>query len=56
MLVSRRKPFSAWGEIFGDDTTATAMVDRPRLVTPTGRRNPQRCPEVCPETRKFDPI
>ncbi len=39
MLVSRRyerasliltsnKPFSAWGEIFGDDATAAAMIDR----------------------------
>jgi DNA replication protein DnaC len=39
MLVSRRyeraspvvtsnKPFSAWGEIFGDDAVAVAMVDR----------------------------
>jgi hypothetical protein len=22
------KPFSAWGEIFGDDMAATAMIDR----------------------------
>ncbi len=39
MLVSRRyertslivisnKPFSVWGEIFGDDATASAMIDR----------------------------
>jgi DNA replication protein DnaC len=43
MLVSRRyehaspivpsnKPFSAWGEMFGDEVTATAMIDR--LVHP----------------------
>jgi len=29
MIVSSNKPFSAWGEIFGDDAAAVAMVDRP---------------------------
>ena len=28
MIVTSNKPFSAWGEIFGDDMAATAMVDR----------------------------
>ena len=28
MIVTLNKPFSAWGEIFGDDMAATAMVDR----------------------------
>ena len=28
MIVTSNKPFSAWGEIFGDDVTATAMIDR----------------------------
>jgi hypothetical protein len=28
MLVTSNKPFSAWGEIFGDDMAATAMIDR----------------------------
>src|SRR5579863_6757895 len=28
MIVTSNKPFSAWGEIFGDDAAATAMVDR----------------------------
>src|SRR5580704_1091943 len=28
MIVTSNKPFSAWGEIFGDDTVATAMIDR----------------------------
>jgi DNA replication protein DnaC len=28
MIVTSNKPFSAWGEIFGDDTTAAAMIDR----------------------------
>jgi hypothetical protein len=28
MIVTSNKPFSAWGEIFGDDMTATAMIDR----------------------------
>ena len=28
MIVTSNKPFSKWGEIFGDDMVATAMVDR----------------------------
>ena len=28
LIVTCNKPFSAWGEIFGDDVTATAMIDR----------------------------
>jgi DNA replication protein DnaC len=26
--VTSNKPFSAWGQIFGDETTAVAMIDR----------------------------
>src|SRR6266581_4417738 len=28
LIVTSNKPFSAWGEIFGDETTAVAMIDR----------------------------
>src|SRR5213080_656903 len=28
LVVTSNKPFSAWGEIFGDDTVAAAMIDR----------------------------
>src|SRR6516164_5672434 len=28
LIVTSNKPFSAWGEIFGDEITAAAMVDR----------------------------
>jgi DNA replication protein DnaC len=28
MTVTSNKPFSAWGEIFGDDIVAAAMIDR----------------------------
>ena len=28
MIVTCNKPFSGWGEIFGDDVVATAMIDR----------------------------
>ena len=28
MIVTSNKPFSKWGEIFGDDIVATAMIDR----------------------------
>src|SRR5919108_5357813 len=32
MIVTSNKPFSGWGEIFGDDVVAAAMIDR--LVHP----------------------
>jgi len=28
MIVTSNKAFSAWGEIFGDEVTAVAMIDR----------------------------
>jgi DNA replication protein DnaC len=28
LIVTSNKPFSAWGEIFGDEMTAVAMIDR----------------------------
>jgi DNA replication protein DnaC len=28
LIVTSNKPFSSWGEIFGDDVTAAAMIDR----------------------------
>jgi DNA replication protein DnaC len=28
MIVTSNKPFSTWGEIFGDDVVAAAMIDR----------------------------
>ena len=28
MIVTSNKPFSGWGEIFGEDVTAAAMIDR----------------------------
>ena len=28
MIITSNKPFSKWGEIFGDDMVATAMIDR----------------------------
>src|SRR2546422_341698 len=28
LIVTSNKPFSAWGEIFGDEVTATAMIER----------------------------
>ena len=28
LIITSNKPFSAWGEIFGDDATAVAMIDR----------------------------
>ncbi len=28
LIVTSNKPFSAWGEIFGDEAVAVAMIDR----------------------------
>jgi len=28
VVMTSNKPFSAWGEVFGDDVVATAMIDR----------------------------
>ena len=28
MIVTSNKPFSRWGETFGDDVVAAAMIDR----------------------------
>jgi DNA replication protein DnaC len=28
LIVTSNKPFSGWGEIFGDEVTAAAMIDR----------------------------
>jgi len=28
LIVTSHKPFSAWGETFGDEVTAAAMVDQ----------------------------
>ena len=27
LVMTSNKPFSAWGEVFGDDVMATAMID-----------------------------
>ena len=40
MIVTSNKPFSAWGEIFGDDMVATAMIDR--LIHHAEILSPQR--------------
>ena len=44
MIVTSNKPFSAWGEIFGDDMAATAMIDRlihhAEILEPQGRQLP----------------
>ena len=44
LIVTSNKPFSAWGEIFGDDAVAVAMVDRlahHAEITSFGRRGRQ---------------
>ena len=48
MIVTSNKPFSAWGEIFGDDMAATAMIDR--LIHHAEILSPQR--RQLPATRQ----
>src|SRR5437763_7114316 len=46
MIVTSNKPFSAWGEIFGDDVVAAAMIDRlvhhAEILAPNGDGYPLR--------------
>jgi DNA replication protein DnaC len=28
LVVTSNKPFGRWGDVFGNDTVATAMIDR----------------------------
>jgi hypothetical protein len=66
LIVTSKKPFSAWGEVFGDDAVATAMIDRLvhhaeilsltgdsyRLKTATSHdRRPKSDPTHAPRTR-----
>ena len=50
LVVTSNKPFSAWGEIFGDEVTAVAMIDRlvhhaeilaQRRLLPLARQGPR---------------
>ena len=60
MIVTSNKPFCAWGEIFGDDMAATAMIDRlihhaeilspQRRQLPAPRQRPRRPPQHAPPT------
>ena len=66
MIVTSNKPFSKWGDIFGDDMAATAMIDRLihhseilslkgdsyRLTRQRTRRSPRR---ETPRNRLTDP-
>ena len=52
MIVTSNKPVSAWGEIFGDDMAATAMVDR--LIT-TPRSSASKAIPIGSRTATSDP-
>src|SRR5207302_3618534 len=60
MIVTSNKPFSKWGEIFGDDMVATAMIDRhpprrdpvpQRRLLPTPRQRPRPPPRPAARPR-----
>ena len=66
MIVTSNKPFSKWGDIFGDDMAATAMIDRldpplrdpqpQRRQLPATRQRPRRSPRrETPRNRLTDP-
>ena len=65
MIVTSNKPFSAWGEIFGDDMAATAMIDRlihhaeilspQRRQLPAARQRPRRPPQHAQPTSPDPP-
>jgi DNA replication protein DnaC len=55
MIVTSNKPFSAWGEIFGDDMAATAMIDR-LIHTPRSSASKERqLPAARQKTSTPDP-
>src|SRR5438067_1546276 len=52
MIVTSNKPFSKWGEIFGDDMAATAMIDRLIHHSEISRRTrPGSAPAPCVRPR-----
>src|SRR3954465_13316546 len=60
MIVTSNKPFSRWGEIFGDDVVAAAMIDRlvhhaqvlsPKAI-PTGSKTKTSAPHHRPRPPK----
>ena len=66
MIVTSNKPFSKWGDIFGDDMAATAMIDRlihhseilspQRRQLPPARQRARRPPSrETPRNRLTDP-
>ncbi len=42
LIVTSNEPFGAWGEIFGDEVTAVAMIDRLVHLAQTRRTATQR--------------
>src|SRR3954465_5341354 len=58
LIVTSNKPFSAWGEIFGDEVTAVAMIDRlvhqPEILSLQGDSYPLRDKDP-PPPRRRDP-
>jgi DNA replication protein DnaC len=52
LIVTSNKPFSAWGEIFGNDAAAAAMIDRlihhAEILFPQGRQLPPQEPTTSP--------
>jgi DNA replication protein DnaC len=63
LIVTSNKPFAPWGEVFGDDVVAAAMIDR--LVhhadvvnlkaTPTASRTASSAASPHPERGPFSP-
>ena len=50
LIVTSNKPFSAWGEIFGDEVTATAMMQRCGRARRSGRADRGVVPDTGGDT------
>jgi DNA replication protein DnaC len=62
LIVTSNKPFGRWGEVFGDDIVAAAMIDRlsttptssPSKATPTGSKTATSAASPQPSPRNHD--
>src|SRR5262249_60021093 len=52
LIVTSNKPFGRWGEVFGDDVVAAAMIDRlvhhPEVLALKGDSYPLKDPDPRP--------
>ena len=58
LIVTSNKPFGRWGEVFGDDTVAAAMIDRlvhhAEVALPQRRQLSAQRPRPRPRPRRLN--